>query len=65
MPEEHEIIIWKKRKFYFEEDEINGGFRKEKRLFEYEYFRCKKSKRMTQLTSWDFNYCPFCGEKIK
>ena len=34
-------------------------------IVEYEYFYCKVQKKIVKLDSWDFDYCPFCGQKLK
>ena len=70
---EHETF-WRKKneqvyidehKIQFDNKPVLTGIHKEWRENEYEYFRCKKTKKIVMLTSWDFDYCPFCGEKMK
>lgn len=31
----------------------------------YEQFYCKKARKLITLENWDFEYCPFCGDKVK
>lgn len=70
--ENHETFWRKKHEKVFIEDydtycvelPIFKGIHREWRENEYQYFRCNKTKKIVMLTSWDFNYCPFCGEKI-
>lgn len=50
---------------YLVELPVLKEIRREWRTNEYEYFRCNRTKKIVMLTSWDYDYCPFCGEKVK
>lgn len=65
---EHEIIKRKKVEDDFipvNENSYSEYYLKKKRTNEYDYFSCEKSNKIVLLDSWDFNFCPFCGEKVK
>lgn len=32
---------------------------------EYEQFYCKKIRKLITLENWDFEFCPFCGDKVQ
>lgn len=65
---EHKIIKRKKVENDFipvDENSYSEYYLKKKRTNEYDYFSCEKSNKIVLLDSWDFNFCPFCGEKVK
>ena len=45
-------------------EKLEPLYLKGKRTNEYDYFSCEKSHKIVLLDSWDFDFCPFCGEKI-
>jgi len=70
---DHEIITRHKiENIYVEtEDKIDVGenikslFYIKKSQVEYEQFHCLKTRKLITLENWDFEYCPFCGDKVK
>lgn len=72
MDKGHETFWLKKNEAVFKDDgtsTLRGNkyyplFYKTIEPVEHEYFRCVSQKKMVELNSWDFDYCPFCGTKL-
>lgn len=60
----NEQVYIDEHKCEFNNQPVLTDIHKEWRENEYEYFRCEKTKKIVMLTSWDFDYCPFCGKKL-
>ena len=60
----HEVVTFEKSEWQYLHHEM-GTFTRCRINVEIEKFRCKTKTKMVELTSWDFNYCPFCGKEIK
>lgn len=52
-------------KSMFTGEHLECLYLKRKRENVYEYLRCSKYEKIILLDSWDFNYCPLCGDKLE